>query len=402
MGNGTEVAVSGARGLRDMLESEAMVEQIAKALPKHITPERMMRVALTAYQRNQGLWECDARSICGCIIEASELGLEPNGIIAHAYLVPYNNRTTGQKEAQLMIGYKGLAELALRSPKVLSIYPPEVVYEKDEYAVEKGMNPRLEHRPYLGPQDRGKIIAAYAIAKIANQDEKPFVWLTLKDLQSLESRSKAKSGPWTTDRAAMCKKSAIRQLCKYLPCRSEEQEAINQDELRDFGIMNGDDFVPKEETVAPEGRPQTLDAVTADLKAREATPEPVFSAPSPQEAVWDNQSEAMMKKGAESRLADATPGSVVPIGAPTKAPEEPAMPEPALTPEQAQERQKAAEVPEPTQQPELPSERPDAPPEPVEASTGEPEPVPQHSEPPAQAEVGMPPAPGAPIPRPAK
>lgn len=362
MGNGTEVAVNHATGLRTMLESEAMVEQITKALPKHITAERMMRVALTAYQRNPGLWECDARSICGCIIEASELGLEPNGIIAHAYLVPYNNKTTGQKEAQLMIGYKGLAELALRSPKVLSIYPPEVVYEKDEYVVEKGMNPRLEHRPYLGKEDRGAIVAAYAIAKIADQDEKPFVWLTLKDLQSLQSRSKAKFGPWKTDYAAMCKKSAIRQLCKYLPCRPEEQEPINKDELRDFGVMNGDEFIPREETVAPEGRPQTLDAVTADLKAKEVAAEPVFSS-----------------------------------GAPPETPEEPEMPEPALTPGQDQERQEAAEATGVDPGREYPPEDTIAPKEPVTASTSEPEQVPEHPEPPPVEDVGMP---GAPIPRP--
>lgn len=229
--------------LRTLLEGPLMMEQIKTALPKHITPERMIRVALTAIQRNPSLLECDQRSLCGAIVEASELGLEPNGVMGHAYLVPFNNNKTKRKEAQLMVGYKGLIDLARRSSKI-SVITAEVVYARDEYKVIKGLHPNLIHIPCEDDENRGPIVAAYATAKIEGSDQPQFAELRLKDIEALRARSKAsKNGPWVTDYAWMCKKSAIRQLCKLLPCSVEEQEAITRDEYRDMNVMQGNQFI---------------------------------------------------------------------------------------------------------------------------------------------------------------
>lgn len=271
---GTEVVkkpVGHVQKLRDLMRTPGMMAEMKTVMQKGMDPDRILRVALTAYQRNDQLWDCEAASICSCIIEASGLGLEVNGVTAEAYIVPFNNKNTHTKQGQLMLGYKGLSAMALRSPRVVSIYPPEVVYEKDTYSVEKGMNPKLEHKPYIGTDDRGKIIAAYCIAKIKDQDEKAFVWLALEDIEALRNRSKAKnSGPWVTDRAAMCRKSAVRQLCKYLPLEAWGSEAIDKQELREFNVMEGEEFVP---TPAPASNiAQSLDDVAADLEGKETPP----------------------------------------------------------------------------------------------------------------------------------
>ena len=54
--------------------------RIAACLPKHLTPERMIRVALTTIQRTPKLLLCSPLSIIGAIVQASELGLERRGV----------------------------------------------------------------------------------------------------------------------------------------------------------------------------------------------------------------------------------------------------------------------------------------------------------------------------------
>lgn len=236
--------------LRTMMMEPGMLQQIGMALPKHMSAERMIRVTLTALQRNPKLLECDKKSIIGCVVEASELGLEPNGVMGHAYMVPFKNNKArpAVMEAQLMVGYKGLIDLARRSGKV-SVINAEVVYARDLYKVKKGLHPDLIHEPYDEDEDRGEIIAAYATAKIEGAEDPQFVTLTHSEIEALRKRSRAaQNGPWVTDYAAMCKKTAIRQLCKLLPCSIEQvdreghrkinpAEAIERDEVRDLNIM---------------------------------------------------------------------------------------------------------------------------------------------------------------------
>src|SRR5262245_34215703 len=90
-------------------------EQIAMALPKHLTPERMIRVALTAVSRSPQLQKCTPATIAGCVVQASILGLEPDGVLGEAYLVPFWNKKAGggkgSYECQLIPGYQGLLKL---------------------------------------------------------------------------------------------------------------------------------------------------------------------------------------------------------------------------------------------------------------------------------------------------
>jgi recombination protein RecT len=159
--------MSVASQVRDTLNSPAMMAQLKLALPRHMSPERMIRVAVTAIQKTPKLMECSQQSLIACIVEASQLGLEPDGVIGHAYLVPYKNKTTGRMEAQLMAGYKGLIELARRSGQIGAVNA-EIVFANDEFRIVKGLNPDLIHIPNW--EDPGEMIAAYATAKLKDGD----------------------------------------------------------------------------------------------------------------------------------------------------------------------------------------------------------------------------------------
>jgi hypothetical protein len=122
--------------------------EIARALPRHLSGDRMTRIALTAFRRNPALGKCDPRSVFAAIIQASQLGLEPD-TLGRAYLIPYG------QECQFVPGWKGLVELANRSGAA-SVWTG-AVYEGDEFSWSLGDSPYVVHRP-CGEYDRNRAI----------------------------------------------------------------------------------------------------------------------------------------------------------------------------------------------------------------------------------------------------
>ncbi|WP_202630600.1 recombinase RecT, partial [Deinococcus alpinitundrae] len=88
-------------------------------------------LAVTEFRKNPMLKECTPESLLGAVMQAAQVGLEPDAL-GSAYLVPYYNKNKNVKEVQLQIGYKGLIELVRRSGQVTSIVANEV-YENDEF-----------------------------------------------------------------------------------------------------------------------------------------------------------------------------------------------------------------------------------------------------------------------------
>lgn len=249
-GNGQAVATRTASPigqLRSLLEKA--MPQIKLALPRHLSAERMLRVCLTAAQRTPDLLKCDQLSFVGAVVQASQLGLEPDGILGHAYLVPFNNRQTGRKEVQLIAGYKGLIDLARRSGHVASI-SAHVVYEKDRFTFSYGIEDKLEHVPHMG-KDRGQPLCVYAVARLKDGGY-AFDVMSLEDVEKVRSMSKAGTkGPWVDHWPEMAKKTAIRRLVKYLPLSPELQKAVSLDELADAGVPQSLDIeVDASEVVA--------------------------------------------------------------------------------------------------------------------------------------------------------
>lgn len=103
-GNKGEVKLTKSMSIADMIK--AMKPEIEKALPKVITPERFTRMALSALNTTPKLQECSQMSFLGALMNAAQLGLEPNTPLGQAYLIPYKNH--GKLECQFQIGYKGL------------------------------------------------------------------------------------------------------------------------------------------------------------------------------------------------------------------------------------------------------------------------------------------------------
>ena len=98
----TQALTKSTKKLQDLIGSDKFKEQMALALPKHLTPDRMARVALTTLLKTPKLGECDPASVLQALMTCSQHGIEPDGRRAH--LIPYGN------QCQLIIDYKGIVE----------------------------------------------------------------------------------------------------------------------------------------------------------------------------------------------------------------------------------------------------------------------------------------------------
>lgn len=230
------------RGLLDRLKGD-----MAMALPRHLTPERMVRVTLTSIRRTPKLLDCTRESLLGAVMECAQLGLEPDGVLGLAYLIPFENRKTGRLECQLIIGYKGMLTLARRSAEVQSVQA-RPVYEGDEFEYAFGLDEKCRHVPK--EQEGAKLTHTYAIVRLKDGGYQLDV-MTKGAVEKIRERSRAKErGPWSTDYDAMACKTVLRRALKLCPVSVEIQRAIALDELADAGVAQelAKDLVPTKQT----------------------------------------------------------------------------------------------------------------------------------------------------------
>lgn len=244
---------------------QAMEPQIRKALPSVITPERFTRMVLTALSSTPKLQTCTPQSFLGAMMQAAQLGVEPNTPLGQAYLIPYGN------VCQFQLGYKGLIDLAYRSGEVSSIQAHEV-HEGDEFSFEYGLEPKLKHVP--AQKDRGNVIMYYAVLKLKNGGI-GFEVMSREDVEKFSmKKSKAyRSGPWQTDFDEMAKKTVLKKVLKYAPLKTEFARAVATDEtvkstLSDNMADEPNEIytIDNEPDAAPEEAPKGVDPETGEVK----------------------------------------------------------------------------------------------------------------------------------------
>lgn len=204
----------------------------AKILPKHLTPERFLKVAHACITKTPRLAQCEPKDIVMALIQCSEMGLEPNTPLHHVHLIPFKNGERSRQlrrdvyDVQLIIGFEGYLELMYRTGKIRSL-SCEVAYEADEFDYDLGSKPFIHHKPNLKIrklEDRGEIQAAYMCADIDGGGTK-ITLMSYADVIAIRDRSHGyrnavrygKDHPWTTDFGEMAKKTVIRRGQKQMP-----------------------------------------------------------------------------------------------------------------------------------------------------------------------------------------
>lgn len=256
--------------LAEAFQTKELFDRIAQSVPKHMSPERMLRTFVQATARTPGLLKCNMRSVIGGMLTLSQVGLEPNTPLQHAFLIPFKrtikNKETGKwdqeiYEVQVIFGYPGLLDLSYRS-SMLSAVHADVVWEKDTFSFEYGTDAHLRHKPMGRRHDGESPVWAYAHAKL--KDGQAFEVLPYSEVlrirdnaqgyrAALAAKEKAErenwkklpatwtEAPWVKHEIQMSRKTAFRALSKWLPRSVELAAAISLDEAQERGAV---DFGP--------------------------------------------------------------------------------------------------------------------------------------------------------------
>jgi recombination protein RecT len=274
----TEIATRPAT-IMSLISSDQYKKQFAAALPRHLSADRFVRVAMTALTRQPALKDCDQGSFMLALLSLSALGLEPDGRRAH--LIPFKNNQKGITEVQLIVDYKGLAELVRRSGEVSDLHA-DVVYEGDEFSYCYGTGSHLKHKPAL--KGRGEIIASYSYVRLKDGSDS-FDVLPLDDVTKVRDSSQGyksaikygKTHPWTEHFGEMAKKTAFRRHSKWLPLSPELREKLEKDdEDLQMPEINVTPKAPIVESFTPAPEPEPAPVVKETL-----TPEPLVLDPEP-------------------------------------------------------------------------------------------------------------------------
>lgn len=242
--------------LAGLLTDPNVKAQMALALPRHMTADRLARIALTEVRKNANLAKCDQPSFLGAVMQCAQLGLEPGGALGHAYLIPFENKRKGITEVQFIVGYRGMIDLARRSGQIISL-SARVVCEKDDFRYQYGLDETIEHVP--APKDRGDMTFVYAVAKLKDGGTQ-FEVMSRAEIEDTRNNSQGyktaikydkKDSPWIAHFEEMAKKTVIRRLFKYLPVSIELQRAVGLDEQAEIGI--------------PQDNPLTIDSDTGEI-----------------------------------------------------------------------------------------------------------------------------------------
>ncbi|WP_065493993.1 recombinase RecT [Burkholderia sp. CCA53] len=259
---------AGIGSVKQFFESQKAT--LAAVLPSHVSPDRMLKIALGALRTTPKLMECTVESLMGAVVQCSQLGLEPNTPLGHAYLIPFEKKkkvggewVTEKVETQIVIGYKGLIDLARRSGQVVSI-AAHAVYEHDHFDYAFGLNEKLEHKPAMSA--RGRVIAFYAVAKLVGGGH-AFEVMSAEQVNEIRdasqnykfARDKEKT-VWGQHYEEMGRKTVLRRLFKYLPVSIELASAAALDDVGASGrsqaldtVLDGDYITPTDDEPDDDG-----------------------------------------------------------------------------------------------------------------------------------------------------
>ena len=274
--------------LAEALQTKDMLDRLRQAMPKHLSPERMLRVLVLAVSRTPELAKVPLREILGAMISLASLGLEPNTPLQHAWLIPFKKnrkKTTPngrdewveETQVQVVIGYRGYIDLARRTGSLVSIHA-DVVYDGDEFSFEYGSRMHLRHVPGT---KRGRPIYAYAHAKLT--DGEAFEVLPYEEVLKIRDTSegyqyalKQKNSPrdylrniflrnpWVAYEHEMAAKTMVRRLSKMLPLSIEFATAAHLDASGDTGGVRWDGALdsaasPIDEVQVDDGPPAAVE-----------------------------------------------------------------------------------------------------------------------------------------------
>lgn len=212
--------------------------EVEKVLPPHVTPDKFMRVVLTAIAQNPSLARADRRSLLNSAVRAAQDGLLPDGregafvIFKSKDKVHEGNRQVERwvDKVQWMPMIAGIIKKVRNSGELLSL-SSNVVYKADafRYWIDD-IGEHITHEPNVLAPERGPLVAVYAIAKTKDGGAYTEV-MSRGQIDQVRAVSKAKdSGPWVGWYDEMARKTVVRRLSKRLPMSTDLEQTLRRDD----------------------------------------------------------------------------------------------------------------------------------------------------------------------------
>lgn len=226
--------------LSQFLESQK--GELAKALPGHVTIDRLLRVALSTINRTPKLKQATTNSLLAGVVISSQLGFELNTPLGHAWLIPYDRSVktnTGWDkvtEAQFQIGYQGIIDLAYRSGMYKTVYA-EKVYANDKFSFSYGLEKKLEHEPCTSGAP-GELIGVYAVYHLKSGGSDFKYWTVdrirahaQKYSQSYDAKAKKfrDKSAWGDNFEGMAATPVLKELFRLAPKSIEFSKQLSLD-----------------------------------------------------------------------------------------------------------------------------------------------------------------------------
>jgi len=209
----TEIAAAPKHPLVVLSERfEQRSDELKKALPSDISPERFIRAVMTSAHLNPDILACQFQSIWLAALRACRDGLLPDG--REGAIVPFRSTATW------IPMYAGLLKRFRRSGQFRWI-KADVVRQGEEfyhYVDENGEH--IKHVP--GDSIEAPVTRVYAMA--ATKDGGVFVTvMPVAEVEKIRAMSKAtrEDSPWRMWFSEMAKKTALRRLSKVLPSEGD-------------------------------------------------------------------------------------------------------------------------------------------------------------------------------------
>jgi recombination protein RecT len=208
----------------------AFLPEIKRALPQHLNGDRMARIALTAFRRTPKLAQCDPRSVFAAVIQASQLGLEPD-TMGRAYLIPYGT------ECQFVPGWKGMVDLVNRSGQA-TVWTG-AVFEGDSFEWALGDSPYIKHKPG-DEDDPSKITHVYAVGRVKGAEWPVIeVWPIKRVWKHRDRYNKVGKRHYSFENEEMyARKVVLLQVIKYMPASAELVAALALNDAAEVGAQN--------------------------------------------------------------------------------------------------------------------------------------------------------------------
>ena len=270
--------------LNGILDGEKMRRRFDELLGKR-TPQFLSSL-VSMINDNRDLQEAfyqSPMSVIKSALQAATYDLPIDPTLGYAYIVPFNNNVrddkgnwTKKKMATMVIGYKGLVQLCLRTGAYQSV-PDAVDVREGELVSYNRLTGDAEFKWIEDEDEREALpIVGYAgYFRLKNGAEKT-IYMTVSQIRHHEEKNRKGSSMgkgWREDFDSMARKTVIRRLCsKYALMSIEYQDTASRDTMNaataltqeDYPVTEGE-YITVEETPAedaqalPEAKEEPID-----------------------------------------------------------------------------------------------------------------------------------------------